>query len=166
MVQIILAFLILIGVYLVLSEKKLSIPNIDKASLLILILIPTDLISALIVKNLLFDVKPINLAIIMYFSAALFLFSFQFLFRKKITFEVSNIKKRVPKILSASVFGALGTLFLYLALFYGNASKVYPLAGLTSVFIFIIASFFLKEKFYVHRLCGIIIAFFGIYFIS
>jgi len=102
----------------------------------------------------------------MYFSATLFLICFQILYRKHSSDIITNLRSRVPKIASASFFGAIGTIFLYSALSLGYASKVYPIAGLTSIFIFIIASFFLKEKFYWYRLIGIVFAFFGIYLIS
>jgi drug/metabolite transporter (DMT)-like permease len=158
--------LILVGVYLVLSEKFLKIPPVGKASLLILLLIPLDITHALLVKNLLFNIKPINLSIATYFSATLLLASYQLVSNKHSFEKLSIIKPRLPKILCASFFGAFGTLFLYTALFFGNASKVYPMAGLTSIFIFIIASIFLREKFYWHRLLGIVVAFLGIYLIS
>jgi len=158
--------LILIGVYLVLSRDGLKIPKMDKGSLLILILIPADVISALLIKKLLFNIEPINLVIIMYFSATFFLVCFQILYRKRISDIFTGFKSKIPKIVSASFFGSIGTLFLYSALSLGYASKVYPLQGLNSIFIFIIALVFLKEKFYWHRLIGIVIAFFGIYLIT
>jgi len=158
--------LILVGVYLVLSKDGLKIPKMDRGSLLILILLPTDVISALIVKKLLFNVEPINLAIMMYFSATLFLVCFQILYRKHISDIFTGFKSKIPKIVSASFFGSIGTLFLYSALSCGYASKVYPLQGLNSIFIFIIALVFLKEKFYWHRLIGIFVAFFGVYLVS
>jgi len=158
--------LILIGVYLVLSKDVLKIPKFGRGSLLILLLLPTDVISALLVKKLLYNFEPINLAIVMYFSATLFLICFQILYRKHSSDIITNLRARVPKIASASFFGAIGTIFLYSALSLGYASKVYPIAGLTSIFIFIIAFFFLKEKFYWYRLIGIVFAFFGIYLIS
>jgi uncharacterized membrane protein len=55
---------------------------------------------------------------------------------------------------------------LFSAAALGNASKVYPLAGLQSAFIFIIALLFLKEKFYWHRLAGTVIVFLGIFLVS
>jgi drug/metabolite transporter (DMT)-like permease len=155
-----------LGVYLVVSEQGLQLPRIDKASLLIFLLLPIDVISALVVKTLLFDIKPLPLAISMYLSAACLLFFLQ-VFSKKHHFPAfTELVPKLPKILCASFFGAMGTFFLFSALILGNASKVYPLAGLTSIFIFLLATFFLKEHFLWHRLLGTILAFAGIYFIS
>ncbi|HEY0090772.1 MAG TPA: EamA family transporter [Candidatus Lokiarchaeia archaeon] len=158
--------LILIGSYFVLVEKRIGFFKIDKVSLLILILIPTDIINALIIKSLLYTVKPINLATFMYFSGLIFLIIFFIVNRKKITYGIQQIKKICPKILGASFFGALGTLLLFSALFFGNATKVYPLDGLSSVFVFILAIVFLKEKFYLHRLGGTIVAVMGVFLLS
>ena len=77
-----------------------------------------------------------------------------------------KFEKKIPKILVASFFGGIGTFLIYSALAVGNASKVYPLTGLSTIFIFIFASVFLKEKFMWHRLAGTVLVFLGIYLVS
>lgn len=153
---------ILIGVYVVLSKDGFKFPKLDKIILLILTIIILNTGYSLFVKKLLYDIKPINLAIMMYFFSALIMSPF-LLFSKKQN-KLKDIKD--IRIIAASFFGAMGTLLLYLALSVGNASKVYPLAGLESVFIFVISSIFFNKKFYWYRLIGTIIIFLGIYFIS
>ena len=159
-------FFILLGVYSVLSENGLKIPKVNKVFFLILIGVFLEVVYSLFIKSLLFNIKPIDLAIMMYFSAALILFVYQILFKKQFLNHIINFKSKIPNILIASFFGAVGTLLIYSALALGNASKVYPIAGLNFIFVFFIASFFLKKKFYWHRLIGAIIVFIGIYLIS
>lgn len=154
--------LILIGIYAVLSRKGLKFPKLDKAILLISVIVILNVIYSLLVKNLLFNIQPINLAIMMYFSSTIILACYVLLSRKQR--ELFDIKS--SKIIVAAFFGAMGTLLLYSALSIGYASKVYPIAGLQSVFVFIIASIFLRERFYWHRLAGIITVFLGILLIS
>nr|MCK4929879.1 DMT family transporter [Nanoarchaeota archaeon] len=159
-------FLILIGVYAVLSETGIKFPKLDKAFFLVLLIVIIDVVYWLLVKKLLFDIKPINLAIMMYFSTTLILFVYQVLFRKQSLSSLISFKPKIPKIALAAFFGAMGTFLIYSALSIGDISKVYPIAGIQSVFIFIIASIFLKEKFYWHRMIGTVIVFAGIFLIS
>lgn len=159
-------FLILIGVYAVLSETGIKFPRLDKAFFLVLAIVIMNAVYWLLVKKLLFDIEPITLAIMMYFSTTLILFVYQVLFRKQSLSSLISFKPKLPKIILASFFGAMGTFLIYSALSIGDASKVYPIAGIQSVFIFIIASIFLKEKFRWHRMIGTIIVFAGIFLIS
>ncbi|MCK4781425.1 DMT family transporter [Candidatus Parcubacteria bacterium] len=153
--------LIIIGVYLVLLKDGLKIPKIDKILFFIFLIVILNTGYILVVKSSLHNIEPINIAIMMYFSTTLVLLGFSiFHSKQKEIFKVKNLK-----IIPAAFFGALGTLFLYSALSIGNASKVYPLAGLESVFVFIIATIFLKEKFFLYRFIGTIIVFAGIYLI-
>ncbi len=154
--------LILIGVYAVLSENGFKIPKLNKAVFLVLTIVILHTIYALLTKNLLFKIEPINLAIMMYFSSAMFLAGYLALFKRQK--KLHNING--SKIIVAAFFGAMGTFLLYSALAVGNASKVYPIAGIESVFVFILASIALKEKFYWHRVAGTIIVFLGIFLIS
>ena len=158
--------LILVGVYLVLSKKYLKLPKFDKAILLIVLIIILTTIYSLLVKKLLFHIEPINLVIMMYFSTTIILVFYQLFFKRESLSSIFQFKPNISKIMIAAFFGAIGTFLLYYALSIGNASKVYPLAGLQSVFIFIIASIFLKEKFYWQRLVGTVIVFFGIFLVS
>jgi uncharacterized membrane protein len=152
--------LILIGVYLVLSEK-FKLPKADKAIFIVLSMVIIGTIYSLLVKTLLTDIEPINLVVPMYFSTTLFLSIF-LLFRKPR--RAINLKS--SKIFISAFFGAMSVFLLYTALSFGNASQVYPIAGLSSVTIFLIASIFLKEKFYLHKLIAVLMVFFGIYFVS
>jgi drug/metabolite transporter (DMT)-like permease len=152
--------LILIGIYAVLSENGFSLPKIDKIILLVLVSVVLGAIYSLLVKKLLFDIKPIDLAITMYFSSAIFMSGYMWYSKER------SLKLSDSKIVISAFFGAMGTFLLFSALEVGDAAKVFPMAGLQSVFVFIIALMFLKEKFYWHRLIGTIIVVIGIYFIS
>jgi len=154
--------LILLGIYTVLSKDGFQVPKLDRTILLISVIVVLHTIYSLLVKKLLFDVEPINLAIMMYFSTTIILASYILVSKKQR--RLFDIK--CSKIIVGSFFGALGTLLLYSALFVGNASKVYSLHGLQSVFLFIIASFLLTEKLYWHRLIGTLFIFLGIFFIT
>lgn len=162
------AILILFGAYAVLSESTLRFPKLDKVFCLISLMVILDLMYSLLAKKLLFDINPINLAIMMYFSATIILVIFQFIYHssKRQHQKSLIVCGNLYKIIIAAFFGAMGTFLLYSALSVGDASKVYPIAGLQSVFVFIIAPIFLKERFYWHRLIGTITVFFGIFFIS
>lgn len=154
--------LIFIGVYALFIEKGIKLPKFSKTFFIMAGAIVVMTIYSLLAKNLLGKMEPINLAIMMYFSSALFLFLYVLIFNKHGTIKIY----KSPRLIAAAFFGAVGTFLLYSALQIGEASQVYPIAGLQSVFIFILASFFLKEKFYMHRLVGIITVVVGIYFIS
>lgn len=159
--------LILAGAYSVLSKNGLKFPNFDKSLVLIIFLVILHLIYALLAKKILsIDVQPISLAIVMYFSTTLVMLVYDLILKRKSFFSVIRIRPDILKIGAAAFFGAIGTFLLFSALSIGNASKVYPIAGLQSVFIFIIALIFLKEKFKWHRLIGILIVFAGIFLIS
>jgi len=155
-------FLILIGVYAVLFKKHVRFFQINKIIFLTLLMVFFSTIYFLLAKKLLFDIKPINLAIMMYFSSAIFLTLYILLSKKqRKLFDVKS-----SKIIIASFFAAIATFLLYSALFVGLASKVYAIAGLQSVFIFIIASIFLRKKFYWRKFAGVIFVFLGIFLIS
>jgi len=159
-------FLLLLGIYSVFSENGIKVPKANKTFLLIIVEILIGVIYAFLVKGLLFDIKPIDLAIMMYFSTTLILFSYQFLFKKETLKSIIDFKPKISKIILAAFFGSMGTFLIYSALSLGYASKVYPMAGLESVFLFIIASLFLRKRLCWHRLIGVIIVFAGIYLIS
>ncbi len=154
--------MVLIGMYALLSEGKFKLPNINKAFFMVLALVAVNTVYSLLTKSLLFDIQPIALAIIMYFSGTLISGIYLSLFRK----EALPKLKKIPKIFAAAIFGALGTLFLFYALSIGHASKIYAMEGLMSIFIFIIAITFLKQKLFWHRLLGVILIFAGILLVS
>ena len=158
--------LILIGVYAVLSETSFKRPRIDKAFYLLLGVVVINVFFWLLVKKLLYDVQPIALAITMYFATTIIMILYQALFNRKALKALTRINHEISKIGIASLFGAMGTLLIFFALTLGDASKVYPVAGSQAVFVFVIASAFLKEKFRWHRLIGTIIVFAGIFLIS
>lgn len=155
-------FLIFIGVYALFIEKGIKLPKMNRTFFIMAGAVIMMTVYSLLAKNLIGGIEPINLAIMMYFSSALFLFFYIVAFKK---FDSTEIFKS-PRLMTAAFFGALGTFLLYSALQVGEASQVYPIAGLQSVFIFILASFFLKEKFYLHRLAGVLTVVIGIYLIS
>ena len=158
--------LILIGVYFVVSENGLSAPKVDQSFLPLLILLPMDVAYALLLKTLLGKFDPVPLAVSIYFLSSLMLVGIQ-LFSKKEPFPtVAYLKPKLKVIFSASFFGGISVFLLYSALSVGNASKIYPFAGLNSIVIFFLAIIFLKEKFYWHRMAGTLVAFAGIFLIS
>jgi uncharacterized membrane protein len=78
----------------------------------------------------------------------------------------ASLKPQVRIVLVASLCAAAAAGFLYTALSQANASKVYPMAGISSVTIFLLATLFLREKFHKHRFIGTLIVVIGIYLIS
>ena len=151
--------LILGGIYLLLYQKGKKFPPLNKALIFIVAVILLETTYHLLVKGILSNIKPINLVISMYFFASLILFLYQLIVRKKLP----SIKN--SKIIIASFSGAIATFCLYLALESGNASKVYPLMGLKSIFTFLFALMFLKEKATLPKVLGTIIAIVGIFFV-
>ncbi|MCD4760107.1 DMT family transporter [archaeon] len=155
--------IILGGVYIILSKKGFKLPKPDKGLFLMSIFIIVGTIYWLLVKTFVTTIEPINLVIVMYFSCSLVLFIFRKSYKKSDKNIFKKIKK-IPLILGALTAG-IGTTLIYWAFEVGNASKVAPTAGLQLIFVFIIASLFLKEKFYWNRLIGTIIITIGTYLI-
>jgi len=156
--------LILIGVYAILT-KKFRLPKFDVAFVFVIANVLINVVYYLLVKKVLFDVKPIDLSVSMYFFCTLSLVLYQMIFRKHKNL-ITTPKSNIFRIFAAAFAGAMGTLVLFYALSMGEASKIYPMAGLQVVFVFIFASLFLKEKFSLQRLLGTLIVFAGIFFVS
>lgn len=159
-------FLVVIGIYLVLTEHIRRIPQLDRNLLIIIALVPIDVAYALLVKTYLADVEPIALAVSIYLMAFLMLTIISLLFRKKSNISAASLKPQLRIVLIASLCAAAAAAFLYTALSQGNASKVYPMAGVSSIAVFFFATMFLKEHFHWHRFVGTIIVVAGIYLIS
>ncbi len=158
--------LVVIGIYLVLTEHIRRIPQLDRNLLIIIALVPIDVAYALLVKTYLADVEPIALAVSIYLMAFLMLTIVSLLFRKKSSISTASFRPQIRIILIASLCAAAAAAFLYTALSQGNASKVYPMAGVSSIAVFFFATTFLKEHFHWHRFVGTIIVVAGIYLIS
>jgi uncharacterized membrane protein len=161
--------IILIGIYAVLSKKGFKAPKIDKLFFYVLAIVALHIVYWLLTKQALFNSQPISLAVAMYFSGSLVLGVYQLLLRKKMqakAIKPAVAKSTIPTILVAAIFGSAGTLLLFTALSIGFASKVYPLAGLQSVFIAVIAKIFLREKWYWSRIIGTLLVCVGIFLIS
>lgn len=168
--------LLLVGIYAVLSKKGFGVPKVDKLFFYVLIIVVLHIVYWLLTKQALFGSRPISLAVAMYFFGSLVLGTYQLLLRK----ETRNMRNgtqikapkptiatsTIPNILIAAIFGSAGTLLLFTALSIGFASKVYPLAGLQSVFIAVIALIFLREKWYWSRIIGTLLVCVGIFLIS
>ena len=135
--------LILAGIYLVLSKKGVHLPKFDEGFFHIILLIFFSVAYALLAKRLLVEVQPIDLVITMYFSSALVLSVYMLSFKK----HRCQFDFRSSKIIIGALFAGVGTLLLYKALAIGDMSKVFSLSGLHSVFTFLMALLFLKEKF-------------------
>jgi uncharacterized membrane protein len=155
-----------IGVYLVLTEHITKMPRLDRSLWIIIGLVPIDIAYALLVKTLLGDTDPIALAVSIYIMAFLILFIVSVLLRRRINNKAISVMPQLRTVLVASFCAAIAAAFLYTSLSVANASKVYPMAGINSVAVFLLATVFLKEKFHKHRFIGTIIVVLGIYLIS
>jgi uncharacterized membrane protein len=156
--------IIVIGVYLVLTEHITKVPRMDRHLLIIAALVPIDIAYALLIKTFLGTAEPIALAVSIYLMAFLMLTVVSLLLRRQPT--PASLKPHLRIVLPASLCAAAAAAFLYTALSQANASKVYPMAGVSSVTVFLLATVFLKEKFHKHRFIGTLIVVLGIYLIS
>ena len=156
---------IVIGVYFVLTEHITKIPRLDRHLLIIAALVPSDVAYALLLKTYLRTAEPIALAVSIYVIAFLFLAVISLLMRRLQPTKTS-LKSKLRIVPIASFCAAASIAFLYTALSLANASKVYPMAGISSVMVFLLATMFLKEKFHWHRFIGTLIVVLGIYLIS
>jgi len=157
---------IVIGIYLVVTEHITKLPRLDRNLLIIAALVPIDVAYALVVKTYLGSTEPIGLAVSIYLMSAVLIAIITVLWRKKMNITLSGVKPQLRPVLASSLFAATSAAFFYTALAQADASKVYPMAGISCVVVFLLASFFLKEKFRWHRLIGTIIVIAGIYLIS
>ena len=157
---------IVIGIYLVITEHITKVPRMDRNLLIIVALVPIDIVYALLIKIFLGTAEPIALAVSIYLMAFLMLTIISLFMRRKLQPTKASLKPQLRIVLVASLFAAAGAAFLYTALSQANASKVYPMAGVSSVTVFLLATVFLKEKFHVHRFIGTLIVVLGIYLIS
>jgi len=157
---------IVIGIYLVLTEHITKRPRLDRNLLIIAALVPIDIAYALLVKTFLGTAEPIALAVSIYLMAFLMLAAVSLLMRRQIRPTPASFKPQIRTVLAASLCAATAAAFLYTALSQANASKVYPMAGVSSITVFLLATVFLQEKFHRHRFIGTLIVVFGIYLIS
>jgi uncharacterized membrane protein len=151
---------------LILAEHITKRPRLDRSLLIIMALVPIDIIYALLIKTFLGSAEPIALAVSIYLMAFLMLIVVSLLQRRQIRPTSALLKPQLRIVLVASLFAATSVGLLYTALSIGNASKVYPMAGVSSVTVFLLATVFLKEKFHLHRFIGALIVVLGIYLIS
>jgi uncharacterized membrane protein len=156
---------IVCGIYLVLAEHITKVPRLDRNLLIIVALVPIDIAYALLVKTFLGSAEPIALAVSIYLMAFLMLTVVSLLLRRQRQ-PTASLKPHLRIVLPASLCAAAAAAFLYTALSQANASKVYPMAGVSSVTVFLLATVFLQEKFYRHRFIGTLIVVLGIYLVS
>lgn len=155
-----------IGVYLVLTEHITKVPRLDRQLLIIVALVPVDIAYALLVKTFLGTTDPIALAVSIYIMAFLMLLFVSLFLRRRINNTSASLKPQLRVVGVASLCAATAAAFLYTALSQANASKVYPMAGISSVSVFLLATIFLQEKFHKHKFIGTLIVVVGIYLIS
>jgi uncharacterized membrane protein len=158
--------IIVIGVYLVLTEHVTKIPRLDRHLLIIIALVPIDVLYALLVKTYLYNENPIALAVSIYFMAFLMLLVVSLLLRRSINNNRLTLKPQIRIVLVASLCAAMAAGLLYTALALGDASKVYPMGGISSVTVFLLATMFLHEKFHKHKFIGTLIVVLGVYLLS
>jgi len=157
---------IVIGIYLVLTEHITKKPYLDRNLLIIVALVPIDVVYALLIKTYLGTAEPIALAVSIYVMAFLFLTLVFVFMRRQLQPTKVALKPQLRIVLVSSLCAATAIGLLYTALSLANASKVYPMAGINSVMVFLLATMFLKEKFHWHRFIGTLIVLLGIYLIS
>ncbi|OGS40227.1 MAG: hypothetical protein A3K77_02815 [Euryarchaeota archaeon RBG_13_31_8] len=157
---------IVIGIYMVLTEHITKVPRFDRNLLIIIALVPLDIAYALLIKIFLGVAEPISLAVSIYMMAFLMLSIVYLLRRRQLKSTKSSLKSQLRIVLTASLCAATAVALLYTSLTQANASKVYPMAGINSISVFFLAALFLKEKFYLHRFIGTLIILLGIYLIS
>jgi uncharacterized membrane protein len=158
--------IIVIGVYLVLTEHITKLPHLDRSLLIIAALVPLDIAYALLVKTFLGTADPIALAVSIYIMAFLMLTVVSVVLRRYINNKPASLKPQIRTVLVASLCAATAAAFLYTALSQANASKVYPMAGISSVAVFLLATIFLQERFHKHKFIGTLIVVIGIYLLS
>jgi uncharacterized membrane protein len=156
---------IVIGIYLVVTEHINKLPHLDRNLLIIAGLVPIDVAYAMLVKTYLGTVEPVSLAVSIYIMSFLLL-AVAILVSRRHILTRSSLKPHLRIVILSSLFAATSAVFFYTALSEANASKVYPMAGISSVTVFLLAGVFLKEKLQWHRLIGIFIVIVGIYLIS
>jgi uncharacterized membrane protein len=157
--------IIVIGIYLVLAEQTTKVPRLDRNLLIIAALVPIDIAYALLVKTFLGSTEPVALAVSIYLMAFLML-TVVSLFLRRQRQPTASLKPHLRIVLPASLCAAAAAGFLYTALSKANASKVCPMAGVSSIMVFLLATLFLQEKFYRHRFIGTLIVVLGIYLVS
>lgn len=157
---------IVIGTYLVLAEHITKVPHLDRWLLIIAALVPLDIGYALLIKTFLGSTEPISLAVSIYLLAFLMLTAGLLILRQTRQLTTTYTRPRIRTVFTSSLFAATAAGLLYTALSQANASKVYPMAGISSVAVFLLATLFLQEKFHKHRFIGTLIVFLGIYLVS
>lgn len=157
---------VVIGIYLVVTEHITKIPRLDRSLVIIIALVPIDVAYALLIKTFLGSVEPITLVVSIYLMAFLMLSVVSLLLRRSIPHTQDSLRPQIQTVMVASLFAMIAAAFLYTALSQANASKVYPMAGVSSVTVFLLATVFLRERFHVHRFIGTLIVVVGIFFIS
>lgn len=154
-----------LAIFLVMTDSPGNIPEIDLGFKLLGLSTALGVTYSLLVKVFVSDVSVIALSSTMYFFAAGFQGIYHLKYRSFSELQ-GALTRNFRKISLGAVFGASGTFLLYSALKVGDASQVYPLTGIQSVFILIIATTFLDEKATKWNIVGIVMAFIGIYLVQ
>lgn len=157
---------LVIGVYLVIAEHITKLPRLDRNFLIIAALVPIDVAYALLIKTYLGSAEPVALAVSIYIMSFLMLLGISLAFKRQLHQTAASLKTQLRIVLVASLCAAAAVSLFYTALSQANASKVYPMAGISSVTVFLLATMFLKEKFHKHRFVGTLIVLVGIYLIT
>jgi uncharacterized membrane protein len=157
---------LVIGVYLVIAEHITKLPRLDRNFLIIAALVPIDVAYALLIKTYLENAEPVALAVSIYIVSFLMLLGISLAFKRQVHQTAASLKAQLRIVLVASLCAAAAVSLFYTALSQANASKVYPMAGISSVTVFLLATMFLKERFHIHRFIGTLIVLIGIFLIS
>lgn len=155
-----------VGMYLLLSRDGPGLPPWDHGLTLLAASTGMGVVYWLLVKAFVGSSTPIALAIAMYLVTAGLLAAYMHGFTDHSPLTYFQDRDRVGRIGVTSLFGALGTFFLYTALAAGQGSDVYPLAGIQSLVIFVLATILLREQFTWHRGLGLVGVVVGVALIS
>ena len=157
---------IVIGIYLVVTQNVTKAPRLDRHFAFIAATVPLDLTYALLVKTFLGESQPIALAVSIYLLSALLLALVALPLWRRTRITTARLRPHLRIIIPSSLCAATAAGFTYTALSLADATKVYPMAGITSVMVFFLATAFLKERFRWHRFIGTLIVVLGVYLIS
>ena len=128
---------IIIGIIAIVKDGRKKIAKI--VPLLILGIAIITATYYLLTKAVLSEKEPISMAINMYFFSAIIIAIYAIIKKKKII-------EGNPIIIGSSFFGGLGTMLIYLALKYMEATQVYPVSGLQILSVMVLGHITKEEK--------------------
>ncbi|MBR9692429.1 DMT family transporter [Candidatus Woesearchaeota archaeon] len=159
-------FLLLIGVFLIIS-KRFELPKLDKAFILISGATVFGIVYSLLAKHFLVEISPVMIAFTTYLFGTVMLFIY-LLARKSVWYDAERTLELpgASHVALSAIFGSVGFLLFMLALELGEGSKVYPLAALQTLLVVLAGWLFLKEKPTTWRVAGVVAILLGIILVA